>query len=189
MALYVARDIYGQLGLFSSKPIRYEGFWTSENTEFMKLPNEFFPKLTWDDEPKRVSLMLRDLKKTELELMDDKIKELQSLDYEGWDGYNAMPVDKKSIENLKALFRIIVNWDFKLWQIAPGVNGDICLNYKLDYPQAGIIIGPNTFTYFIATDSTYFGESDNLEGDTKEFNSEEVIKIMNNIHNINQNTK
>lgn len=190
MALYVARDKSGKLWLFDKKPYEHEGFWITYGTGYcFQLPTEMFPKLTYIDGSKKVSLMLRDLKKNDFDLMDEKIRELESLNYEGWDGYGAMPVDKKSIENLKAVFRIIINWDFKSWQIAPGVNGDIYLNYKLDYPNAGIIIGPDTYTYFIETDSTYFGEPDELKGDTKKFNPEEVVKIMNNIRNISQNNK
>lgn len=184
MALYIARDKNGDLYLFDKKPYEYGGCWiTGKSGYCLLLPRDMFPKITYIDGPKKVSLMLRDLKKNELELMDDKIKELESLNYEGWDGYNAMPVDKKSIENLKALFRITNYWNFDKWQIAPGVNGNICLNYKLDYPNANIIIEPDEFTYVIETDAS------TLKGGTNKFNSQEVIKIMNDIHNISQNNK
>lgn len=176
--LSVARDESGQLWLFSSKPVRYNGFWASENTEFMKLPNDFFPELTWDDEPREVKLIISHQDKTPWDLMDDKIKELESLDYYNWDGYNAMPVDKKSIENLQRVFRYVGKWDFHNWQVAPGVNGDIYLNYKLDYPNAGIIIRPDTFTYFI--------ETDELNGDTTEFDPQQLYKIMCWIQQLNE---
>lgn len=168
--LSVARDKSGQLWLFSGKPTRYSEWWTSENTEFMKLPNDTYPNITWDDEPREVKLIMEHQDKTPWDLMDDKIKELESLDYDNWDGYDAMPVDKKSIKNLQCLFRYVGKWDFHDWQVAPGVNGDIYLNYKLDYPNAGIIIRPDEFTYFIETGV--------LKGGTNKFNSQEVYEIM-----------
>lgn len=179
MALYIARDKNNDLTLFHSKPRRHNDHWVA--SEYMPISNDMFPDLTWDDEPKQVSLMLRDLEKTELDLMDDKIKELESLNYDDWDGYGALPIDKKAIENLKALFRIIVNWDFKSWQIFPDVQGGIYLNYKLEYPNACIIIGPDEFTYVIETDTSV------LRGGTNKFNSQEIFDIMNDIHNISQN--
>lgn len=109
--------------------------------------------------------------------MDEKISELEALNYEGWDGYGAKPIDKKTIANLKALVRIVTNWDFDKWQIAPGVNGDIYLNYKHETISAGIVITPDEFTHFISV------PGGKTAGGTNKFNSNEVVKVMNDIHN------
>ena len=95
---------------------------------------------------------------------------------DGWDGRGAIPVDPQSIENVKAIAQHLWNWNFKLWQIAPGVNGDIFINYKGKNKLAGFVIGPNTFSYFI--------EDETLQGDSNiPFDGLRVSTLMNTIVN------
>ena len=94
----------------------------------------------------------------------------------GWDGRGAIPVDPQSIENVKAIAQHLWSWNFKLWQIAPGVNGEIFINYKGKNKLAGFVIGPNTFSYFI--------EDETLQGDSNiPFDGLRVSTLMNTIVN------
>lgn len=70
----------------------------------------------------------------------NKIEELYTLQA-NWDGYGAREVSALSIKNLILLKKKLDEWDFDLWQIAPGVNGDIFINYKGSVPAAIIING------------------------------------------------
>lgn len=102
----------------------------------------------------------------------NKIAEL----HKGWDGRGAVPVDPQSIENVKAIAEHQWNWNFKLWQIAPGVNGDIFINYKGKNKLAGFVIGSTTFSYFI--------EDETLQGDRNvPFDGLRVSNLMNAIAN------
>lgn len=97
--------------------------------------------------------------------------------HQGWDGRGAAPVDRKAIDNVKTIANHQCDgWNFKLWQIAPGVNGDVFINYKGKNKLAGIVIGPDTFSYFIE-DETLKGESD------VPFDSLQVSNLMNSIIN------
>lgn len=97
--------------------------------------------------------------------------------HQGWDGRGAVPVNNQAIDNVKTVAeRQLGGWNFKLWQIAPGVNGDVFINYKGKNILAGIVVGPETFSYFIE-DETLKGESD------VPFDSLQVLNLMNSIVN------
>lgn len=57
--MYVARDKDGDLYLYLFKPykVRDEGFWT-EDDGYIKLPEDYFPEVKWEDEEPR-ELILR----------------------------------------------------------------------------------------------------------------------------------
>ena len=96
--------------------------------------------------------------------------------HEGWDGRGAVPVDPQSIENVKAIAEHQWYWNFKLWQIAPGVNGEIFINFKGKNVFAGIVVNPNTFSYYI--------EKDTLQGESNiPFDGLQVSNLMNAIAN------
>lgn len=96
--------------------------------------------------------------------------------HKGWDGRGAAPINPLSIENVKAIAEYQWCWNFKLWQIAPGVNGDIFINYKGKNKLAGFVIGPTTFSYFI--------EDETLQGDSNiPFDGLRVSTLMNTIVN------
>lgn len=77
---------------------------------------------------------------------------------DNWDGYGALPIDGKSIDNVRRVVAILQVVDLKKWQIAPGVNGDIYINYKGTDKLAGILVGASSFTYFIGDDNNLTGE-------------------------------
>lgn len=90
----------------------------------------------------------------------NKIEELYTLQT-NWDGYSAREVSALSIKNLILLKKELGEWNFDLWQIAPGVNGEIYINYRGSVP-AGIIINNNTYTWFLENDFKVEGESEQL---------------------------
>lgn len=55
--MWIARDKDNELWLYSSKPHRVSGCWTSGYYEAL-LPEEMFPELTWDNEPVEVELKI-----------------------------------------------------------------------------------------------------------------------------------
>lgn len=112
------------------------------------------------------------VKLAQLQSTLDSLRKLQI----GWDGRGAAPINPLSIENVMAIAGYQWNWDFELWQIAPGVNGDIFINYKGKNKLAGFVIGPKTFSYFI--------EDETLHGDSCiPFDGLRVSTLMNNIVN------
>lgn len=56
--LYVARDKSGELFAYDSKPKRecYLGFWYSDLNCVGSISGNFFPELTWEDDPIEVEL-------------------------------------------------------------------------------------------------------------------------------------
>ena len=95
---------------------------------------------------------------------------------QNWDGRCAVPVDPQSIENVKAIAEHQWYWNFKLWQIAPGVNGEIFINFKGKNVFSGIVVNPNTFSYYI--------EKDTLQGESNiPFDGLQVSNLMNAIAN------
>ena len=92
-----------------------------------------------------------------------------------WDGYGAGPISPNTIDNVKAVALQQWLWNFSLWQIAPGVNGDIFINFKGKKKQASIVIGPDVFSYFVEDETSLEGE-ENLE-----FNGARISLLMNQI--------
>ena len=103
----------------------------------------------------------------------NKIEELYSL-RANWDGYGAREISALSIKNLILLKKELGEWDFDLWQIAPGVNGDIFINYKGHIP-AGIVINENTYSWYMETEFKVDGETD------QSFDAKNVSYKMNDI--------
>lgn len=109
----------------------------------------------------------------------NKIEELYALQA-NWDGYGAREVSALSIKNLILLKKELGEWDFDLWQIAPGVNGDIFINYKGNVP-AGIVINDNTYTWFLENEFKIEGESE------QSFDVKKLSRKMNDIENLYNN--
>lgn len=103
----------------------------------------------------------------------NKIEELYTLQV-NWDGYGAKEVSALSIKNLILLKKELGEWNFDLWQIAPGVNGDIFINYKGSIPAA-IIINENTYSWYLETDFKVDGETE------QPFDAKNVSYKMNDI--------
>ena len=103
----------------------------------------------------------------------NKIEELYTLQ-SNWDNYGAREVSALSILNLILLKKELGEWNFDLWQIAPGVNGDIFINYKGRTP-AGIVINENTYSWYLENDFKVDGETE------QPFNAKNVSYKMNDI--------
>lgn len=58
MKLWIARDRWGGLGLFTSKPIMDRGYWYSEEYDEFELDSKAFPKVTFENSPQEVELKL-----------------------------------------------------------------------------------------------------------------------------------
>lgn len=57
---WLARDEEGELLVGQDKPKRNKaGFWTSFG-EWMKLPEEMYPELTWESEPKEIEIIFKE---------------------------------------------------------------------------------------------------------------------------------
>lgn len=55
--MWIARDIEGRLHLFASKPIRYVDHWIPYIDSLkINLPTEFYPEVTWLNEPRELIL-------------------------------------------------------------------------------------------------------------------------------------
>lgn len=58
MKLWIARNRWGGLELFTNKPIAGRGSWfTEENNEF-ELNSKAFPEITFENSPKEVEIKL-----------------------------------------------------------------------------------------------------------------------------------
>lgn len=57
-SMWIARDKDGDLYLYYSKPARGTDEWYSTNgeEEMFDIPSEYFSTLTWNDEPKEITL-------------------------------------------------------------------------------------------------------------------------------------
>lgn len=193
MSYYIARNKNGALVLFGSKPVRNEdeGSWIIPLTVEQQLKSNMsateiceqasmplnpcmFPRVTWESEPQRISFMRRNLDELPYPFneMENKIKELKSL-RKNWDKRNAMPINKQAIQNLEALFEEVVAWNFDLWQISPGVVGDICISFKEEYPICCIILFANDYVYCLETDDS--------SGHRKDFNPQEIKALMDDV--------
>lgn len=104
---------------------------------------------------------------------EHKIEELYTLQ-SNWDNCGAKEISALSIKNLILLKKELGDWNFDLWQIAPGVNGDIYINYKGSVP-AGIVINDNTYAWFLENDFKLEGESE------QPFDVKELSRKMNDI--------
>lgn len=60
---WIARDKDGTLWLFDEKPVRSTATWELGDCEeipyFTYLPNDKFPEITWNDEPKEVEIEIK----------------------------------------------------------------------------------------------------------------------------------
>lgn len=57
---WIARDSYGRLWIHDSKPQRIEEIWSSDK-DIWSIPDKWFPELTWNDEPKHIQFIIKEL--------------------------------------------------------------------------------------------------------------------------------
>lgn len=59
---WLARDSWGSLTFYEQKPKRipgtWMGFWHSDSGRYMTVPQELFPKLKFEDQPQKVTLII-----------------------------------------------------------------------------------------------------------------------------------
>jgi len=126
---------------------------------------------------------LGDLKLTDISISEIFMFKVQSILNkisqlsDDWDGRGARPVYPQTIENVKDIATRQRLWNFSLWQIAPGVNGDIFINYKGKNVSAGIVVNTDVFSYFIENDTSLEGE-ENLA-----YNGAQISSLMDQIAN------
>ena len=60
MKLWIARDdSFGELCLFNKEPyLNPSGVWTCENQEYIILPRDKFPQVTFENSPQQVEIKL-----------------------------------------------------------------------------------------------------------------------------------
>lgn len=108
----------------------------------------------------------------------NKIEELYTLQ-PNWDNRGAMEISPLSIKNLILLKKELGDWNFNLWQIAPGVNGDIFVDYKGHIP-AGIVIDENTYSWYM--EPSFSMDDFKIEGEGDQpFDAKKLLMIMNDI--------
>ena len=117
---------------------------------------------------------------------EHKIEELYTLQ-SNWDGYGAREVSALSIKNLILLKKELGDWNFDLWQIAPGVNGDIFVNYK-GHIHAGIVINENTYSWYM--EPSFSMDDFKIEGEMDQlFDAKNVSYKMNDIEFVGMTIK
>jgi len=65
----------------------------------------------------------------------------------GWDGANALPLNKTVVKNFKAMLAKSNDQDLSGWHISPEVNGTLLLQNEAN--NAGINLGTRDFSYFL----------------------------------------
>lgn len=58
MKLWIARERWGGLGLFVSKPIMIRNCWCTEEDDEFELNSKDFPEVTFENSPQEVELKL-----------------------------------------------------------------------------------------------------------------------------------
>ena len=89
----------------------------------------------------------------------DSLQALSELK-QGWDGYNALPVNQQVINNMYVVLNNCDNSLLQDWSVYPEINGTILLqNHNR---RAGINLGDKTFSYFIVNGNSVDGDDDKL---------------------------
>ena len=86
----------------------------------------------------------------------ETLEHLSSLQ-SGWDGYGALPISKKVINNLRSVLLISGDADWKDWMISPDGNATVML--QSGKCRASISVGANEFSYYMRHDGKRTGES------------------------------
>ena len=89
---------------------------------------------------------------------------------QGWDGYNALPVNRQVIDNMHVVLDNCDSAQLQGWQIFPEINGTILLQNNIR--RAGINLGDKTFSYFIISGNTVDGD------DSKSFSVSLFLNVL-----------
>lgn len=92
-------------------------------------------------------------------------------DYEqGWDGEDALPLDKNVIRNFKKVLQSSEDKFLKGWVISPEKNGTILM--QNEQHDAGINIGSKDYSYYINKNGQVIGEN------AKKFTPASIMKTI-----------
>ena len=75
----------------------------------------------------------------------------------GWDGYGALPISKKVINNLRSVLLISDDADWENWMISP--DGNATLMLQSGKRRASISVGADEFSYYLKVNGRREGES------------------------------
>lgn len=93
---------------------------------------------------------------------------------QGWDGYNALPVNSQVIDNMHVVLDNCDSTQLQGWQIFPEINGTILLQNSVR--RAGINLGDKTFSYFIINGNNVDGD------DSKAFSVSMFLNVLNKLN-------
>lgn len=93
---------------------------------------------------------------------------------QGWDGYNALPVNSQVIDNMHVVLDNCDSTHLQGWQIFPEINGTILLQNSAR--RAGINLGDKTFSYFIINGNNVDGD------DSKAFSVSLFLNVLNELN-------
>ena len=93
---------------------------------------------------------------------------------QGWDGYNALPVNSQVIDNMHVVLDNCDSTQLQGWQIFPEINGTILLQNSVR--RAGINLGDKTFSYFIINGNNVDGD------DSKSFSVSLFLNVLNELN-------
>ncbi|MBQ1697845.1 MAG: hypothetical protein II075_08170, partial [Bacteroidales bacterium] len=93
---------------------------------------------------------------------------------QGWDGYNALPVNSQVIDNMHVVLDNCDSTQLQGWQIFPEINGTILLQNSVR--RAGINLGDKTFSYFIINGNNVNGD------DSKSFSVSQFLNVLNELN-------
>ncbi len=93
---------------------------------------------------------------------------------QGWDGYNALPVNSQVIDNMHVVLDNCDSTQLQVWQFFPEINGTILLQNSVR--RAGINLGDNTFSYFIINGNNVDGD------DSKSFSVSLFLNVLNELN-------
>lgn len=98
------------------------------------------------------------------------------LQHEGWDGYCAYPLEKKSYDNTKKVIELLTGAQLSHWNIFPSPNGTFLLSAKSN-DIASISVGNSEFSF-----AAMKGET-RLMG-KEPFDARRVAQVVEHIHSI-----
>lgn len=93
---------------------------------------------------------------------------------QGWDGYNALPVNSQVIDNMHVVLDNCDSTQLQGWQIFPEINGTILLQNSVR--RAGINLGDKAFSYFIINGNNVDGD------DSKSFSVSLFLNVLNELN-------
>lgn len=83
--MWIARDKTGRLFLYYTKPKRHKTGWHIKGDPYLQLDKSMFPELKWEDEPREVELIDKDVvynfMKVEEEAYEEYRQEVIEEDY------------------------------------------------------------------------------------------------------------